>query len=286
MNKKYSIPEFIKYLNIDSSKNEDIHIVWYDNQSEIRLQSKPINIDFYLLAIKLDFDKNLDFGQTGFDKADSYLYFDSPDKTLEWDLKQSMSGYNILISKRLFTKYAKDYNFMHYKNHEALFVTKEEEGVLLDLFQKAYTEYNQENFSKEILLSYSTLILSYINTFYKRQFDTRGKLYNKIVSDFYKHLEDYYDHHKDITKLPSVAFFADKSNLSSNYFGDVIKHFTGNSPQEHIHQHVLQIAKNKLRQSELTISEIAYSLGFEYPTYFTRFFRKETGITPSVFRDQ
>ncbi len=286
MSHSLNIIDFARYLNIESSKSDDIHIVQYESQSEIRLQSKPIHIDFYLLAIKKNCDNNLDFGQTAFDKADYYLYFDAPDKTLSWDLKKSLSGYNILISKRTFSKYAKDYNFMHYHNHEALFVNKEEEVILLDLFKKAYSEYNKNDFSKEIVISYASLILTYIHNFYKRQFETRSKLYNKVVADFYEHLEDHFDSTLELIELPSVSYFAQKANLSSNYFGDVIKHFTGNSAQSHIHQHIIQLAKNKLRQSSLTISEIAYSLGFDYPTYFTRFFKKETGITPTVFRNQ
>jgi AraC-like DNA-binding protein len=286
LNKTYSIPEFLKYVNIGIPKNDMIHLTRYDEHQNIRQNSKPVQIDFYLMAIKLGFDKNKDHGQTDYDKADSFLYMDLPGNHLGWELQDSLSGYHILIDARLFHKYAKEYSFVHYSNHEALFVTKEEETILLDLFQKAYTEYNKENFSKEIILSYAALILSYIQIFYNRQFETRSQLYNKVVADFYKNLEDYFEEQKEIAAIPSVHFFAQKSNLSPNYFGDVVKHFTGNSPQEHIHQYIVQIAKNKLRQSQLSVSEIAYSLGFEYPTYFTRFFKKETGITPTTFRNQ
>lgn len=121
------------------------------------------------------------------------------------------------------------------------------------------------------MLSYAALILSYIQSFYNRQFDTRAKLYNETVANFYKNLEDYYDNDKPVNHTPTVSYFAEKANLSSNYFGDMIKHYTGSSPQDHIQQLIIQIAKNKLRNTSLTISEIAYSLGFDYPTYFTRF---------------
>lgn len=286
MSKIYSIPEFSDYLKISKPKSEDVHIIEYGPDSAILLKSKGIDIDFYLLAIKLNFDQDLDLGQTDYDNANSLLYFDSPDKKLEWELEQSFSGYNILLRKNVFSKYVKEYNFMHYSNHEALFVNKDEESILLDLFKKAYQEYLKDDFSKEIILSYSSLILSYIHKFYNRQFETRSKIYNQVVSDFYRHLEDYFSTKGEVIELPSVAYFAEKSNLSPNYFGDVIKHFTGVSAIDHIHQNLIQNAKNKLRQTSLSISEIAYALGFNYPTYFTRFFKKETGITPSVFRKQ
>lgn len=286
MSQKYNIPDFAKYLNIDNSKDEDVLIVLYDDKSKVPLKSQPVKIDFYLLALKLDFDKNMNYGQTDFDNAESLLYFDAPNNSIEWDLEKPMTGYNILISSNYFDNYAKRYSFMNYNSHEALFVKDEEKVILLDLFEKAYTEYSSTQFSKEIITSYANLILTYIEKYYKRQFDTRSLLYNNVVEDFRENLESYFRDTTDIKKLPTVSYFAKKANLSSNYFGDVIKHFTGESAQNYIQHYILQIAKTKLKQSSLSVSEIAYSLGFDYPTYFTRFFKKEVGVTPTVFRKQ
>lgn len=156
----------------------------------------------------------------------------------------------------------------------------------MDLFEKAYQEYEKENYAQGIIVSYASLILSYVESFYKRQFESRKTAYNKVVDDFYLRLNAYFNENQDTITLPSVTYFAEKANLSANYFGDVIKHFTGISPQDHIRDNIIQTAKNKLSQTSLSVSEIAYSLGFDYPTYFTRFFRKETGFTPSVYRNQ
>lgn len=287
MERKYNIKEFIAYANLKGYKNSHIHLADYSEHQDIRRTSGPVQIDFYFLAIKLNFDKDKFFGQTAFDQADSFAYLDQPNDMIQWNIESPISGYHILIEERLFKKIAREYSFTHYRNHEALFITKEEEKIITDLFRKAYTEYRRsENFSRDIIVSYAALILSYIQNFYSRQFESRKNLYNKTVADFYKNLEDYYESRQDEIQMPSVSHFADLANLSSNYFGDVIKHFTGHSPQEHIHQHVIQMAKHKLRNTQLTISEIAYSLGFEYPSYFTTFFKNETGISPSVFRNQ
>lgn len=286
MSQKYNIPDFAKYLNIENPKDEDILMVLYDDKSKVPLKSEPIKIDFYLLALKLDFDDSIIYGRTDFDKTDSFLYFDAPNNTIEWDLEKPMTGYNILISSNFFDKYAKRYSFMHYNNHEALFVRDKEKEILLDLFEKAYSEYNNMEFSKEIVTSYANLILTYIEKFYKRQFDTRSSLYNKVVADFQKNLDTYFNDATQIKKLPTVSYFANKSNLSSNYFGDLIKHFTGKSAQNYIQDYILQIAKSKLKGTTLSVSEIAYSLGFDYPTYFTRLFKKEVGVTPTIFRKQ
>ncbi|WP_313533411.1 helix-turn-helix domain-containing protein [Sphingobacterium athyrii] len=287
LKKKYNIKEFLEYTNISGFKNGHIHLVEYSSQKNIRRKSAPIELDFYLLAIKQNFDKTQDYGQTIFDRSDAFVYLDQPGDLLQWDIAHQISGYQILIDTGLFGKIAKEYSFTYYGNHEALFITKEEEKIITDLFQKALKEFNSyDNFSKDIVISYASLILSYIQKFYSRQFDTRQDLYNTTVADFYKNLEMYYDDEQNALDMPSVSYFSEMANLSSNYFGDLIKHYTGRSPQEHIHQLLIQIAKNKLRTTSLSISEIAYSLGFEYPSYFATFFKKETGISPSVFRNQ
>lgn len=282
----YNIANFLIYANIDGYENSNVHLTHYEEQPNIRKHSEPVQIDFYLLAIKINYDKTKNFGQTAFDQADSFVYLDQPGNYLEWDSGKPFSGYHILIGKEIFKKTAREYSFVHYGNHEGLFINKDEEVIITDLFKKAYAESKKGVLSKDVVLSYAALILSYVQSFYNRQFDTRAKLYNETVSNFYKHLEDYYDNDKPVNHTPSVSYFAEKANLSSNYFGDMIKHYTGNSPQDHIQQLIIQIAKNKLRNSSLTVSEIAYSLGFEYPTYFTRLFKKETGITPNLFRKQ
>ncbi|MBN9379122.1 MAG: AraC family transcriptional regulator [Chitinophagaceae bacterium] len=272
----------MKYLNIRGSKSDIIHVTNYDEQKDLLLSSGPVSIDFYFLAVKT----NVNIKRSNEEISDSYLYFDGPGNVIEWDVAPPVSGYSIAVSADLLYKFAKDYNFVNYNNHEALFLTKEEEVTIEDLFTKAHQKYKKEKFSKDVLVSYASLILSYTQIFYERQFETRSKIYNKVVANFYQHLERYFNETKEIDELPSVHYFARKANLSTNYFGDLIRHFTGNSPQQHIHQYIIQIAKNKLRQSDLTVGEIAYSLGFEYPTYFTRFFKKETGITPRIFRNQ
>ncbi|WP_338839283.1 helix-turn-helix domain-containing protein [Flavobacterium ginsenosidimutans] len=287
MRKKYNIKEFLEYTNIGGFKNNHIHLVEYQKQKDMLRKSLPVELDFYFLAIKLNFDKDKNFGQTIFDQADAFVYLDSPGDILEWDLDHQISGYHILLDTGLFRKIAKEYSFTYYNNHEALFITKEEEKTITDLFQKALKEFeSNDNVSKEIVVSYASLILSYIQKFYSRQFNTRQELYNSTVADFYKNLDAYFDNQKNVTKMPSVSLFSDMANLSPNYFGDLIKHYTSRSPQEHIHQLIIQIAKNKLRTTSLSISEIAFSLGFDYPSYFATFFKKETGISPTVFRNQ
>lgn len=282
-----NIPEFCSYLNVGHLKNEDLHIVDFETQNDIRLKSQRVTIDFYLLAIKPPMDNKLISYNLLEDQSDSsYLYADCPQNSLEWEIIPPLSGLTIMVNAKHLEKYAKDYNFVHYNNHEALFLSKEEEQILWDLFRKANHEFQKESYSRTIIISYVNLILTYVKDFYDRQFDSRSHIYHKVIDEFYKKLEIYFNESEDVAGLPSVAYFAQKSNLSPNYFGDLIKHFTGKSPLDHIHDYVIKLAKDKLKNTTLSVSEISYSLGFDYPNYFARFFRKKTGLSPKVFRNQ
>lgn len=278
----YGLSEFLGYLRIGLPRTDDIEVVCYDEHADMRLQSPPVGIDFYFISLK----DGAPGKRSAAHKGDTYLFVDRPGNVLEWDFPIAATGYAMLLGKDLLGTQARAYSFMDYSMHEALYLTKEERAVLLDLFKKAHAEFRKEHAAKEILVSYATLILSYARSFYERQFASRSKQYNRVVADFYGHLEAYFGENKQVAQLPTVGYFAGKVNLSVNYFGDLIKQYTGSSPQEHIHRHIIHLAKAELRNSQRSVSEIAYGLGFEYPTYFTRFFRKETGITPTVFREQ
>lgn len=282
MSKVYNIPSFLKYINIKGNNSDLIQVVYYDEHPDILLKSSPAQIDFYLLALK---DK-IEVQSPVENMSDAYLYLDKPGNKIEWDLRNPFSGYAIFVNEKLLNKTIKDISFANYDRHEALYLTHEEKDTLYDLFSKSYKEYQKGNFSKEVLISYTSLIISYTQIYYERQFEARSKIYNKVVADFYQQLDDYLNSGNGISGLPSVTYFAEKANLSANYFGDLIKHFTGTSPIDHIHEGIIQLAKNKLRKTTLSVSEIAYSLGFDYPTYFTRFFRQKTGISPKIFRNQ
>ena len=282
MAKKYTISSFLKYINIKEIGNDNIQVIHYDEHQDILLKSDPVKLDFYLIAIKT----NIVVSPPIEEMSSTYLFLDKPGNLMEWDLGDTFMGYGIFISEKLIKEISNKYTFTGYNRHEALYLTERESKILMDLFQKSYDEFCQPDFSEEILVSYTSLILSYTQNFYERQFQSRSKIYNQIVLNFYKQLDNYYNQVNDEPSLPTVAYFADQSNLSVNYFGDLIKHFTGRSPLEHIHEYIIHIAKEKLRQTNLTVNEIAFELGFGYPTYFTRFFRLKTGVSPKNYRKQ
>jgi YesN/AraC family two-component response regulator len=145
--------------------------------------------------------------------------------------------------------------------------------------------YNKERQNFAVLLSYVNVLISLVEAFYKRQFSTDPKEYNRIVSDFQQKIKDYYN--QPVSQLPNVQYFADKLGLTPNYLGDIVKHFTNKSALENIHDFVIKKAKELLvDDKKLNTTEVAYELGFEYPNYFSKFFKKQVNLTPKEYRLQ
>ncbi len=145
--KIFNIEEFVKYTQFSSLKNEHLHIVNFATEKDFLRKSQKINIDFYLLAIKPPLEKNQIIEQKFEDQANSFLYVDCPQNTMAWDVNEPDSGYVIMADAKLIQRVAKAYNFVHYNNHEALYLTKEEEVLLWNLFKKAYDEFQKPNYS-------------------------------------------------------------------------------------------------------------------------------------------
>jgi len=280
------IPQFVKYLNVSGLKDKDIHIVSYAEEEKQLLKSDEVLIDFYILSIKRILHKNLIRQELWDDQSNSYVYFDSPNNSIAWDIEKPSSGFSLMISSGYLKQVVKNYTFLYYTGlREALYFKKDEADLMWDLYQKAFYEFRKNNYSKDILLNYIALLLSYAQSFYDRQFAARSNTYNEVILDFYKNLKSYFNQ-DTISGIPSVAYFAQKSFLSTNYFGDLVKHITGKPPIEHIQNYIVDLAKQMLTNTRRSVGEISFSLGFEYPNCFARFFRKQTGISPRTYRKQ
>lgn len=288
MEKTYSLVDFVAFSNLGNMTDDEVHVSYTDENSDVPLSCDGMVIDFYIMSMKYN-KVNLNnelLEMKGEDQESTFLYFAKPNTTIAWKVEKPLRGYNIAMSKKYYGKQTNDYNFLRYKIEEALQLEDGEQKLLNTLFEQLYQEYNKENVSKDIIAAYINLLLAYINTFYKRQFESRKIVYEVVVSDFKQQLANYYKTEATHHNLPTVAYFASKANLSPNYFGDMVKYFTGKSAQHFIQQQIVSIAKEKLLQTDLPVSTIAYDLGFNYTTYFTRFFKKEIGITPTEFKQQ
>ena len=186
-------------------------------------------------------------------------------------------------------KNIKKYTFFSYEVNEALHLSEEERSIVMDCLKiiRMELEHGVDKHSKTLLVNHIELLLNYCMRFYERQFITRGKTNRDVLTRFENLLDEYFESTlAEQDGLPTVKYFADKLCLSSNYFGDMFKKETGKSPQEYIQEKVIELAKERISGTADTVSQIAYSLGFQYPQHFCRLFKKRVGYTPSEYRAQ
>jgi len=185
-------------------------------------------------------------------------------------------------------KNIKNYEFFDYSVNEALFLSEKEEVILHTIIQTIHDEYrtNIDKFSQTIIISQLETLLNYSERFYQRQFITRKITSHHTLDRLEKILTDYFKSDDLATKgLPSVQYIADSLNLSPGYLSNLLKVLTGQSTQQHIHDKLIERAKERLSTTDLSVSEIAYELGFEHSQSFSKLFKAKTNQSPSSFRE-
>ena len=183
----------------------------------------------------------------------------------------------------------KQYSFFSYDSTEALHLSEREKSIITDCLIKIKQELEHaiDKHSKRLISRNIELLLDYCLRFYERQFITRSDADNNILAQFERHLDLYFEQNKQYAEgIPTVKYFADKVCLSPNYFGDYIKKTTGRTAQDYVHCKIIEIAKERILSSKMSISEIAYELGFQYPQHFSRLFKNCVGMTPNEFRNR
>lgn len=281
MTKFLDFKTFNKYIGIAQPLDNDIDIGFYD-PPKMLLKSEPIIVDFYRISIKINFiDKS-----TPNAKPITAIFFNSPELPTGWNTEPTYTGMYAQLSKKFIEENRFLFrNYLDYGQHEALYLTEQEVQEIKNIFDLMIKYYNTETKNLTILISYINVLVSLVEAFYNRQFSTNPKQYNRIVTDFQQSLQEYYN--QQVDQVPTVQFFADKLGLTPNYFGDIIKHYTKKSALEIIHDFVIKKAKEMLtNRSDLNNTEIAYELGFEYPNYFAKFFKKQVNLTPKEYRLQ
>ncbi len=181
----------------------------------------------------------------------------------------------------------KNYSFFSYESTEALHLSEREKTILIDCFAKIKQELEHpiDKHSKRLISRNIELLLDYCLRFYERQFITRSDADNDVLTQFESRLNKYFeDNLQEAHGLPTVRYFADKACLSPNYFGDYIKKTTGRTAQDYIQTKIIELAKERILNSKSSVSQIAYSLGFQYPQHFSRLFKNNVGYTPNEFR--
>lgn len=278
--------DFVSYneaIGLTAPLDNDIDVGYYD-PSSIVLGTDPIMVDFYRISIKIKYKRK----STPKAEPKTAIFFNSPGIVIApgWDAEPTYTGMYLQLSKKVIEENRFLFKtYLDYGQHEALHLRDAEIEEISAVFRLMFNYYESDKKHFGVLLSYVNVLISLVETFYKRQFSTDPKQYNRIVTDFQQSLIDYYN--QPVKQLPNVHYFADKLGLTSNYLGDIIKHFTQKSALENIHEYVIRKAKQLLEQNaEMNTTEVAYELGFEYPNYFSKFFKKMVGSTPKEYRQQ
>lgn len=273
--------EFNQYLGVEKPISEKIDFGVYDIEKNLRKFSNNVSVDFYRISLK----ENISYknGEAIYQNKD-LIFFNSPNQEFQWDIENNWSGFYINISKETIDKHRFIFkNCLEYGQHEALLISPDQSKELKQIFSLLYQNYADNNYDESIVLSYANIIISLVEKYYHQQFLNNKKQYNHLVSQFQLLLENYYQNPEQ--QLLSVRTIARKMNVSSNYLGDIIKLYTQKSASEHIQEKIMEKAKELLKETKLSVSEIAYFLGYEYPNYFSKQFKKITGLSPNQYKN-
>lgn len=260
--------------------------------------SKSMVFDFYVIALKRNFNLNLKYGQHRYDFNEGVLYFMSPGQVFGMGEDAAgdgneVRGWMLLVHPDFLwhtplAKGIKKYQYFDYSVNEALFLSDKEEAIIVGILQNIQQEYqgNMDKFSQQIIINHLEALLNYADRFYNRQFLTRKIANHQVVARLDELLNEAFSK-TDLmsTGIPTVQQIADKLHLSRNYLSSLLMIATGRNTQQHIQDKLIAVARERISTTTLSVSEIAYELGFEHPQSFSRIFKAKTGMSPLAFRE-
>lgn len=292
-----TISEFHQLRNLPKPEHPLISVIDYAST-----RPNPGNsgiswvFDFYSISVKRGLCGKLVYGQQEYDFDEGVMFFISPNQVFRIEVDPNLttkrSGWMLLIHPDFFwntplAKTIKQYEYFDYTVNEALFLSEKEETTINNIIQNIQQEYhsNIDNFSQQIIISQIETLLNYSERFYHRQFITRKITNHKILNRLEELLTDYFNNDNLIEKgLPTVQYIANTLNVSPKYLSSLLKVLTGQTAQQHIHEKLIEKAKEKLSTTDLSVSEIAYELGFEHSQSFSKLFKSKTNLSPLEFR--
>ncbi|OQP45005.1 AraC family transcriptional regulator [Niastella yeongjuensis] len=251
---------------------------------------------YYSIAIKKNFKGKMRYGQSFYDFDEGMMSFIGPGQLLgsAVGVIPANEGFCLLFHPDFLKGYPlaatlKDYGFFSYDLNEALHLSEEEEKLVEGIMLQIEREYEAtiDTLSQDVMITHITLLLQYCQRFYNRQFITRKPANNDLLARFDQILEEYFESGSAIsTGLPSVQYLAGKLNVSPGYLGDLLRAITGQSTQGHIQNKVIEKTKILLATTNLSIAEVAYTLGFERPQSLSKLFRNKTNQSPTEYRSK
>jgi len=292
-----TIHEFHRSRALPPPQHPLISVVDY---ADVHLSPENMGVswvfDFYSISLKRNLNGKIKYGQQEYDFDEGVMFFISPGQVFSIQANQQSasqkSGWILLIHPdfllgTMLSKNIRRYEYFDYSVHEALFLSDKEENIIASIIQniKQEQQENIDKFSQQIIISQIETLLNYADRFYHRQFITR-KVSNHQILNLLEELLITYFNTEEITKqgLPTVQFISESLHVSSGYLRSLLKLLTGKNTQQHIHEKLIEKAKEKLSTTNLSISEIAYELGFEHPQSFSKLFKIRTHLSPLEFR--
>ncbi|WP_312136389.1 helix-turn-helix transcriptional regulator [Sphingobacterium sp.] len=291
-----SISTLHQFLGLKKPANPLISVFNFDDvKLELDTLLSAITTDFYVIALKKDCaGGKCRYGQQYYDFDEGIMYFIAPHQVLKFDDIQlnKVRGFVLVVHPDFLHGYGlasdiKEYGYFSYTANEALHLSEKEEKTIFDIIANVEQEIdiNLDSFTQDLLVSNLDLLLKYCDRYYNRQFLTRKKVNSDLLSKLELLLDDYFKNDKlTINGIPSVHSIADQLRLSANYLSDMLRVQTGQTTQQHIQNRLIEKAKEFLSTTSMSVSEIAYHLGFEHPQSFHRLFKSRTSLSPMEFR--
>ncbi|RZJ20010.1 MAG: AraC family transcriptional regulator [Acinetobacter sp.] len=292
-----TISQYHQVLGIAKPEHPLVSVISMDDFKPPAENSRiSVVFDFYVISLKTNFEGKIKYtyGQQAYDFDEGVMFFIAPKQVFSFDADEDYknSGCMLLVHPDFLwgaplAKTIRQYEFFDYSANEALFLSEKEEKTIGGIAQLIKQEYhgNIDKFSQGLIVAQIELLLQYCDRFYNRQFLTRKISSHQILNRVEEMLEEYFNSDNLIQKgLPTVQSIADNLNISPTYLSALLKALTGQSTQQHIHEKLIEKAKEKLSLTDLSVSEIAYTLGFEHPPSFSKLFKNKTNLSPLEFR--
>lgn len=292
-----SISEFHNFCSLPGPEHPLISLIDYSKVAyPIDDNEMKWIQNFYSVGLKRNVNAKFNYGQQQYDFDSGVLSFVSPLQFLKVEINQNVkvepTGWILLIHPDFLwntslAKKIKSYEFFQYSVNEALFLSEKEEKAIVEILKNIEKEYqsNIDKFSQELIIAQLELLLIYSERFYERQFLTRKKTNHEILERFEETISRYFDNdHIMQNGLPTVKAIAEEMNISPNYLGSLLRIHTQQNTQQHIQNRLIEYAKERLSTTSLSVSEIAYELGFEHPQSFSKLFKQKTTQSPLEFR--
>jgi len=292
-----TIRDYHQIMKLPKPEHPLISVINFESIKQLP-ENKPLSIvfDFYSISLKRNFNAKFKYGQQEYDFDEGTMSFISPGQVFGIEVEEGKelthTGWLLLVHPDFLwntplAKTIKQYEYFDYSVHEALFLSDKEETMVINLMKNMEQEYhsNIDKFSQDVIIAQLELLLTYSERFYNRQFITRKISNHKILDGMEDILNKYFNSNEIKQKgLPTVHHIAETLNVSPGYLSGLLKVLTGQSTQQHIHDKLIERAKEKLSTTDLSVSEIAYELGFEHPQSFSKLFKTKTKLSPLEFR--